>query len=87
MDDELEIEVTETEKELSGSISCEGELFEARAIANLSPGDIVVCRHNGTFSQEQLSRLTSQFRRIFGSEIKVMLLEEGLDIEVIRKAL
>jgi hypothetical protein len=51
----------------------------------ISEGDIVVLRHPGTLSEACLKNVTAQARQFFKPH-QVIILDQGMTLEVIKKA-
>ncbi len=69
----------------------EQTLIEAVKVIRVQLGDIIVLRYPGVLSQEAMERLRRTFvdnilePLSFKNKVKVAILEEGMDIEIMRK--
>lgn len=61
----------------------EFKIEEVRA-AELSENDVIVLELQGVVSQSLHARITEQMARIFGESRKVIILEEGAELSILR---
>lgn len=61
------------------------ELIQALGILSVEPGDVVVIKSPRMLSQEQSARIIGEAKRVI-TDNEVVILDGGLDIEILRKA-
>lgn len=59
-------------------------VLEHLKVLRLEPGDVLVFRYPGRISTEGFGRLRTRFAEAFGEQHKVIALEDGADLGVVR---
>jgi hypothetical protein len=60
------------------------EWLKDMQILRAQPGDVVVLRHGGILSEAAIASLKRAFHSLLPEYVKVAVLEEGMDIGIIR---
>jgi len=60
------------------------DLIKEMQVLELRPGDVIVLKMKGLVSEKVWPRITENFKKIVGKDNKVMLLEDGMEIGILR---
>jgi hypothetical protein len=60
--------------------------FLPASIITIEPGDVLVLRTRFKLPAEAIERLRADVERAFGKETRAVVLEDGMSLDVLRKA-
>ena len=59
-------------------------VLEHLSVLHVEPGDVLVLRYPGILSDDAIHHLHESFRNVFGEGMKVIVLDQGMELSVAR---